>query len=91
MNPPAVAPAKAESPQPLPRKVLLPSGVGFEVFTREQLTTLYRCSHGELGRLLVRKQAPLPIRVDGAILWFVDEASKVQAQVTRTLERWRHR
>lgn len=86
-----VAPAKAESPSPAPRKVLLPSGAGFEVFTREQLTILYRCSHGELGRLLVRKMAPLPIRVDGAILWFVDEARNFQAQVARTLERWRRK
>lgn len=79
----------SERPQPAPRKVLLPSGAGAEVYTREQLTILYRCSHGELGRLLVRKMAPPPIRVDGAILWFVDEALQLQAQVTRTLERWR--
>lgn len=78
-----------ERPQPAPRKVLLPSGAGVEVYTREQLTILYHCSHGELGRLLVRKMAPLPIRVDGVILWFVDEALQLQAQVARTLERWR--
>lgn len=72
-----------------PQLVLLPSGHAAEFLTREQLTAVYHCSHGELGRLLVRKMAPLPIRVDGAILWFVDEALNATAQVTRTLERWR--
>jgi hypothetical protein len=59
------------------------------MYTRENLTQLYRCSHGELGRLLSRKMAPLPIRLEGAILWFVDESLSQQAQVIRTLERWR--
>ena len=72
-----------------PKLVALPTGNAAEFFTREQLTILYHCSHGELGRLLARKLAPLPIRVDGVILWFVDEATAMAAQVTRTLERWR--
>ena len=71
------------------RRVLLPSGQAAEFFTREQMTAVYHCSHGELGRLLARKMAPLPIRVDGTILWFVDEALSAGAQITRTLERWR--
>ena len=75
--------------QQVPHRVLLPSGHSAEFFTREQLTALYHCSHGELGRLLVRKMAPLPIRPEGVILWFVDEALNAAAQVTRTLERWR--
>jgi hypothetical protein len=61
------------------------------MYTRENLTQLYRCSHGELGRLLSRKMAPLPIRVDQQILWYVDEALAHQAQVLRTLERWRQK
>lgn len=75
--------------EPIPKKITLPLGGEAFLFTREQLTILYRCSHGELGRLLARKMAPLPIRVDGAILWFVDEVQASQAQIARTLERWR--
>lgn len=81
----------AVASQPVPRTTRLPLGTEATTFTREQMTILYHCSHGELGRLLVRRMAPLPIRVDGQILWFVDEARNAQAQVARTLERWRHR
>ena len=76
---------------PAPRKIPLPLGGDALMYTRENLTQLYRCSHGELGRLLSRKMAPLPVRVDGQILWFVDETLTNQAQVIRTLERWRKR
>lgn len=79
----------AALPAQLPRRVLLPSGQAAEFFTREQMTAVYHCSHGELGRLLARKMAPLPIRVDGTILWFVDEALSAGAQIARTLDRWR--
>jgi hypothetical protein len=81
--------APTEQPAVRPKLVALPSGSSAEFFTREQLTIIYRCSHGELGRMLSRKLAPLPIRVDGVILWFVDEVVNMQAQVMRTLERWR--
>jgi hypothetical protein len=76
---------------PKPRRVQLPLGGSADFFTREQMTVLYGCSHGELGRLLCRQQAPLPVRVDGAILWYVDESLGSMATVMRTLERWRHR
>jgi hypothetical protein len=59
------------------------------MFTRENLTRLFRCSHGELGRMLARKMAPLPVRFDGQILWYADECLSAQATVLRTLERWR--
>jgi hypothetical protein len=75
--------------QPSPRRVLLPLGGEASMYTREHLTLLYHCSHGELGRLLARNMAPLPIRVDGVILWYTDEALRSMAQVMRTLERWR--
>ena len=61
------------------------------MYTRENLTVLFKCSHGELGRLLARKMAPLPVRVDGTILWYIDEVQNAQAQVMRTLERWKAR
>jgi hypothetical protein len=61
------------------------------MYTRENLTVLFKCSHGELGRLLARKMAPLPVRIDGQILWWVDEVKNATATVQRTLERWKQR
>ena len=80
------------SPTPTPRTVTLQIADRVAaMYTRENLTVLYRCSHGELGRLLARRMAPLPIRVDGTILWHVDECLSAQANVLRTLERWKQR
>ena len=59
------------------------------MYTRENLTALFQCSHGELGRLLARKMAPLPVRIDGQILWHIDEVKSAQADVLRTLARWK--
>jgi hypothetical protein len=61
------------------------------MYTRENLTVLFKCSHGELGRLLARKMAPLPVRIDGHILWYIDEVQNATATVQRTLERWKQR
>ena len=80
-----------QAPAPEPRNVPLPTGRTAVCYTRENLTLLFKCSHGELGRLLARRMAPLPIRVEGQILWHVDETLTAQAQVMRTLDRWRHR
>jgi hypothetical protein len=79
------------SAPPTPRRVLLPLGGEAAMYTREMVTIAYRCSHGELGRLLSRNMAPLPVRIDGGIFWFVDEVLNGMAQVMRTLERWRKR
>src|ERR1700730_2976220 len=81
----------AASPNIPPRKVPLPLGGSASMYTRENLTLLLKCSHGELGRLLARRMARLPVRTDGPILWYVDEVIPAQAQVMRTLERWRKR
>jgi hypothetical protein len=80
-----------ERPAPTPRKIPLPLGGDALMYTRENLTQLFRCSHGELGRLLARRMAPLPVRIEQQILWFVDESLNSQAQVMRTLDRWRKR
>jgi hypothetical protein len=88
---PANRAADSKPSTPNPRRIPLPLGGEALMYTRENLTQLYRCSHGELGRLLSRKMAPLPIRIDGQILWFVDETLGLQAQAMRTLERWRKR
>jgi hypothetical protein len=65
-----------------------PPAAAATMYTRENLTTLFKCSHGELGRLLSRKMAPLPVRIDGQILWWIDEVQNATATVQRTLERW---
>lgn len=83
------APAPAAAPSP--RNINLPLGGAAAMYTRENLTVLFKCSHGELGRLLSRKMAPLPVRIDGQILWYIDEVQNAQAQVMRTLERWKVR
>jgi len=83
------APALVTAPSP--RNVSLPLGGAAAMYTRENLTVLFKCSHGELGRLLARKMAPLPVRIDGQILWWIDEVQNAQAQTMRTLERWKVR
>jgi hypothetical protein len=82
-------PVEGQPATPMPRRVQLPLGGAADFFSREQLTVIYRCTHGELGRLICRKMAPLPVRIDGVILWFADETLVMQPQVMRTLERWR--
>lgn len=84
-------PQTPDRPPPDPRKIPLPCGGHALMYTRENLVYLYQCSHGDLGRLLRARLAPLPIRVDGQILWFVDEALSSAATVTRTVLRWRKR
>lgn len=74
---------------PTPRTVLLPLGGEARMFTREHVTIVLKCSHGELGRLLARGMFALPIRVDGLIAWYVDEVMAALPQAQRTLERWR--
>ena len=85
-----VTPTPAQG-TPAPRNVNLPLGGAAAMYTRENLTVLFKCSHGELGRLLARRMAPLPVRIDGQILWYIDEVQNAQAQVMRTLERWKSR
>jgi hypothetical protein len=74
-----------------PRDPANPFGTPAAMYTRENLTVLFKCSHGELGRLLARKMAPLPVRIDGQILWYIDEVQNATPQVLRTLERWKQR
>ncbi len=80
---------KAATVSITPHTVQLPAGGNAALFTREQLTALYACSHGELGRLLARKLIPLPIRVEGVIGWHADETSAAKANVAKLLEKWR--
>lgn len=67
--------------------------------TTNVLTTLRRdavisdlqCSHYELDRLLRQKVAPLPVRIDGVILWYADELAKAKAKCQEQVAYWRKR
>ncbi len=62
-----------------------------QTLTRDQVVAIYGCSHGDLGRLLRENRAPLPVRVDGAIFWYLDEVEKAKDRVKKILEfRKRH-
>jgi hypothetical protein len=79
------------APPPAPRRTTLPLGGEAEVYTRDNLTKIYACDHAELGRLLRDKVAPLPIRVDGNVLWFADEVQRAVPNVQKVLDRARRR
>ena len=83
----------SDQPEPVhapnPKNVELPAGGHAQMFTREQVVRIYGCSHGEFSRLLIRKVAPMPIRIEGAILWFADEVQESHPAVQEHLKRWR--
>jgi predicted DNA-binding transcriptional regulator AlpA len=58
---------------------------------RDHLIALLGCSHFELGRLLREKIAPLPVRLDGLILWYEDEAREAIARCQDATNYWRKR
>ncbi len=41
--------------------------------SREELVKIYDVSQGYLGYLLREKKVPLPVRINGEILWYADE------------------
>ena len=58
---------------------------------RDHLISLLGCSHFELGRLLREKIAPLPVRIDGLILWYEDESREAVKRCSEAVEYWRRR
>ncbi len=58
---------------------------------RDHLIGLLGCSHFELGRLLREKIAPLPVRLDGLILWYEDEAREAKQRCDDAISYWRKR
>jgi hypothetical protein len=44
--------------------------------TREELVKIYDVSQGYLGYLLREKKIPLPVRINGEILWYADEINE---------------
>lgn len=41
--------------------------------SRDELVNTYGVSQGYLGYLLREKKIPLPVRINGEILWYADE------------------
>lgn len=58
---------------------------------RDTLVAALDCSHFELGRLLRERIAPLPVRLDGVILWYEDEARAALDKCRDALDYWRRR
>lgn len=70
----------------------------YPTITREQLVSIYDVSQGYLGYLLREKAArsagdlqagkiPLPVRINGEILWYADEVSASLPKIKSFLER----
>jgi hypothetical protein len=57
--------------------------------TREQVAAKFECSYTELGRLLRERYAPLPVKIDGNILWHDDEVTQAEPDVKKLLARRR--
>lgn len=54
---------------------------------REDLVKIYDVSQGYLGYLLREKRIPLPIRINGEILWYADEVHASLPKIKSFLER----
>lgn len=59
----------------------------FPTIKREDLVKIYDVSQGYLGFLLREKKIPLPVRIDGEILWYADEVSDSLPKIKSFLER----
>lgn len=57
--------------------------------TRDELARIYEVSQGYLGYMLREKKVPLPVRINGEILWYADEVQSSYAKVKAHLERKR--
>lgn len=59
--------------------------------SRDELTNIYKVSQGYLGYLLREKKIPLPVRINGEILWYKDEIDrslpKIQPFLARRAQR----
>lgn len=55
--------------------------------TREELVKIYDVSQGYLGYLLREKKIPLPVRMNGEILWYADEVQASLPKIKSFLER----
>jgi hypothetical protein len=60
------------------------------ILTRDELVNIYGVSQGYLGYLLREKKIPLPVRINGEILWYKDEVDaslpKIQPFLARRVK-----
>lgn len=54
--------------------------------TRDELIKIYDISQGYLGYLLREKKVPLPVRINGEILWYLDEVHASLPRIKKLLE-----
>ena len=59
----------------------------YPTVTREELATICDVSQGYLGYLLREKKIPLPVRINGEILWYADELYTALPKIKSFLER----
>jgi len=57
--------------------------------TRDKLVEIYGVSQGYLGYLLREKKVPLPVRINGEILWYSDEVNASLPRIRSFLDRKR--
>lgn len=53
---------------------------------RDDLAKIYGVSQGYLGYLLREKKIPLPVRINGEILWYSDEVQASLPRIKKLLE-----
>lgn len=59
--------------------------------TRDNLIAALGCTHFEVGRLLREKIAPLPVRLEGVILFYEDECQAAASRCRESVAYWRRR
>jgi hypothetical protein len=59
----------------------------YPTISREDLTRIYNVSQGYLGYLLREKKIPLPVRINGEILWYADEVDASLPKIKAFLEK----
>jgi hypothetical protein len=59
----------------------------YPTVSREELVKIYDVSQGYLGYLLREKRIPLPVRINGEILWYKDEVDVSLPKIKSFLER----
>lgn len=74
-----------------PAGLAAPCGPGRVIPTlqRDAVVRALGVSHFELGRLLRERIAPLPVSLNGAVLWHSDEVSAAVGKCQDKVTRWR--
>lgn len=68
-----------------------PASRAIPTMLRDHVVAALSVSHFELGRLLRERIAPLPVRLDGVILWHEDEVKAAYKRCGEAAAYWRRR